>query len=47
MKRQKDTRPVPASFFAERRQRADFATFERIMTRKGGQPPVAGDEIGD
>jgi len=34
-----------ASFFAERRQRADFATFERIMARKGGQPPVAGDEI--
>lgn len=24
---------------------ADLATFERIMARKGGQPPVVGDEI--
>lgn len=33
-----------AEFFAERRNRADFKAFRRIMRRKGGQPPKAGDE---
>jgi len=34
-----------ASFFAERRQRADPAAFRRLMQRKGGEPPRRGDEI--
>ena len=33
-----------AAFFAERRERADLAAFRRIVTRSGGQPPLAGDE---
>ena len=33
-----------ASFFAERRQRADFDAFDRVMNRKGGEPPRPGDE---
>jgi len=32
-------------FFAERRSRADFAAFDRIMRRKGGEPPREGDKI--
>jgi hypothetical protein len=32
------------TFFDERRQRADFATFDAIMARMGGEPPRAGDE---
>jgi hypothetical protein len=32
-----------ATFFAERRNRADFKAFDRIMRRKGGEPPVPGD----
>ena len=34
-----------AEFFAERRERADFAAFDRLMRRDGGQPPEAGDKI--
>ncbi len=34
-----------AEFFAERRNRADFEEFRRIMQRKGGQLPKAGDEL--
>jgi hypothetical protein len=34
-----------AEFFAERRGRADFAAFDRLMRRKGGEPPQADDEI--
>lgn len=33
-----------ASYFAERRSRADLAAFKRIMKRKGGEPPRQGDE---
>lgn len=33
-----------AAFFAERRGRADFAAFKRIMKRKGGEPPRPGDD---
>ena len=33
-----------ADFFEQRRARADYATFERILNREGGQPPIAGDE---
>jgi hypothetical protein len=34
-----------AEFFAERRERADFAAFDRIMNRVGGEPPRPGDEV--
>jgi hypothetical protein len=34
-----------AEFFAERRERADFAAFDHIMNRTGGEPPQPGDEI--
>ena len=34
-----------ARFFQERKARADFKAFDRIMKRRGGQPPRAGDEI--
>lgn len=33
-----------ASYFAERRSRADLAAFKRIVKRKGGEPPRQGDE---
>ncbi len=31
------------SFFEQRRQQADFAAFDRLMRRKGGQPPHLDD----
>ncbi|MEA2875316.1 MAG: hypothetical protein QOF14_512 [Hyphomicrobiales bacterium] len=34
-----------ATFFSERRNRADFKAFDRIMRRKGGEPPVPDDVI--
>jgi hypothetical protein len=34
-----------ASYFADRRARADFKAFDKIMRRKGGQPPREGDEL--
>jgi hypothetical protein len=34
-----------AAFFAERRERADFDAFDKIMARKGGEPPRAGDLV--
>jgi len=34
-----------AVFFAERRNRADFKAFDRIMRRKGGEPPEPDDTI--
>ena len=34
-----------ATFFAERRSRADFKTFDRLMHRKGGEPPREGDKL--
>ena len=33
-----------AAYFAERRSRADLATFKRILKRKGGAAPSEGDE---
>jgi hypothetical protein len=33
-----------ASFFAERRQHADLAVFRKLLKRKGGEAPRAGDE---
>lgn len=35
-----------AEFFAERRARADFAGFDRLMHRRGGEPPGPDDTIG-
>jgi hypothetical protein len=34
-----------ATFFAERRNRANFKVFDRIMRRKGGEPPVPDDTM--
>jgi hypothetical protein len=34
-----------ARYFAERKGRADWAAFERIMARETGKPPREGDEI--
>jgi hypothetical protein len=34
-----------ARFFADRKARADFAAFDKILRRRRGQPPRAGDEM--
>jgi hypothetical protein len=34
-----------ARFFADRRARADFKAFDKIMKRRGGEPLRPGDEI--
>jgi len=34
-----------AEFFAERRGRADFRAFDRILNRKRGETPRNGDEF--
>src|SRR5947207_15791884 len=34
-----------AKFFADRRARADFKAFDKIMKRKGGKAPCEGDEM--
>jgi hypothetical protein len=34
-----------AAFFAERRERADFAVFDRLMRRKRGEAPRPEDAI--
>jgi hypothetical protein len=34
-----------AKFFFDRKRRADFKTFDRIMRRRGGKPPRPGDEM--
>ncbi|PWU00470.1 MAG: toxin-antitoxin system HicB family antitoxin [Terriglobia bacterium] len=34
-----------ARFFEDRRARADFKAFDRIMRRRGGGHPRAGDEM--
>jgi len=34
-----------AAFFAERRARADFAAFDRLLRRQGGEPPGPDDTI--
>lgn len=33
-----------ARYFADKKARADFAAFDRIMRRRGGEQPRAGDE---
>ena len=34
-----------AQFFQDRKARADFKAFDRIIKRRGGKPPREGDEI--
>jgi hypothetical protein len=34
-----------ATFFADRRRRADFKAFDKLMRRKGGEPPRPEDKI--
>jgi len=34
-----------ARYFADRKVRADFAAFDKIMRRRGGKPPREGDEM--
>jgi hypothetical protein len=34
-----------ARFFRDRKARADFRAFDRIMKRRGGKPPRSGDEM--
>ena len=34
-----------ARFFADRRARADFKAFDKIMRRRSGKPPREGDEM--
>jgi hypothetical protein len=34
-----------AEFFADRKARADFEAFDKLMKRRSGKPPRAGDEI--
>jgi hypothetical protein len=34
-----------AAFFEDRRQRGDLALLRKVLTRKGGEPPRAGDEL--
>lgn len=36
-------RETENAFFAERRERADFAAFDRILARSGGVPPEGDD----
>ena len=33
-----------AEYFVQRAARADLSKFDKLMTRKGGEPPTAGDE---
>jgi len=34
-----------AQFFADRKARADFAPFDKVMRRRGGKTPRAGDKM--
>ena len=34
-----------ATYFAERRSRADFAAFDLLMAREGGEPPRPDDVL--
>ena len=36
-----------ARFFSDRKARADFKAFDKIMKRRGGKPPREGDELRD
>jgi hypothetical protein len=34
-----------ATYFEDRKARADFKAFDKIMKRRGGKPPRDGDEL--
>ena len=34
-----------ARFFADRKARADFKAFDKIIKRRGGKPPREGDDV--
>jgi hypothetical protein len=34
-----------AQYFADRKARANFQAFDKIMKRRGGKPPRAGDDM--
>jgi hypothetical protein len=34
-----------AHFFTDRKVKADFKAFDKIMNRRGGKPPREGDEV--
>lgn len=34
-----------ARFFADRKARADFAAFDKILRRRGGKAPIEGDTL--
>ena len=34
-----------ARFFTDRKVRADFKAFDKILKRRGGKPPREGDEL--
>ncbi len=34
-----------ARFFTDRKARADFKAFDKIMNRRGGKTPLEGDEV--
>ena len=36
-----------ASYFAERKGQMDWAAFDRLMSREGGEPPRPGDALPD
>ena len=36
-----------ATYFTERRAKADWAAFDRLMARKGGEPPNPGDDLSE
>jgi hypothetical protein len=36
-----------AQLFTDRKRRADFKVFDRIMKRRGGKPPRPNDEMPD
>jgi PIN domain len=41
----RDFGTAPARFGAERREHADMKAFDRLMRRKGGEPPRSDDTI--
>ena len=42
---EKVSAPQTARFFEDRKARADFKAFDKIMKRRGGKPPREGDEM--
>jgi hypothetical protein len=42
---EKDSALQTAHYFADRKARADFKAFDKIMKRRSGKPPRAGDVL--